>query len=389
MKLDMWKETGYVAGGLLVSLIVLLVLSCGTERSIGELDEIPVEYGKDILSGSSVLTGEHRVIPLSAPCGEAVIKWIERVMFAGDRIFVMDRGGNKVLAFDSLGHFVASTVGMTGRGHNEYIRVIDATVDEKNRVVYAFCDAPYCVMMLDFDLRLIKKVALDYYVSEVAQDGTYIYGLQTGGMEKAESRIIAIDKGNLGASPRTVVSTEKGVRGILTCFGKSLVSCGDTVYASLPMDNRIFKLAGGKVVSAFGVDFGNRTPTGTSDNLHYDVFLSRNGDSDWMIHNVACSDSLMLFNTNSRYVYVVDRKRGTCRTGSSFDNNYFPFSASLMIPAQGMPGCIVYEVRQTVMLDYVRRRKEKGREITPPSVMRAVRDCDGKGNPVLVVWKMR
>lgn len=45
---------------------------------------------------------------------------------------------------------------MEGRGHNEYIRVIDASIDEKDKKLYVHCDAPYQMMIFDLDLNLEK-----------------------------------------------------------------------------------------------------------------------------------------------------------------------------------------------------------------------------------------
>ena len=227
--------------------------ACGSGKDLAGVETIGVTYADGQLLGSSIFTGEHRIIPLSAPTADAQIREVERVMFARDRIFVMDRRGNKVLAFDGSGRFVASTAPLMGRGHNEYIRVIDATVDCDSGLVYAFCDAPYCVMVLDFNLRLKRKTDLGFYLSEVAQDSRYVYGLQRSGEGKTGSRIVAIDKRRPESAPRTVLQTEKGVMGVLTTAGKSLTNFGDTVLACLPHDNIVYMLHDGKEVGAFGV----------------------------------------------------------------------------------------------------------------------------------------
>ena len=369
-------------------LATFALVACGSWNDLAGVETIGVTYADGQLLGSSIFTGEHRIIPLSAPTADAQIREVERVMFARDRIFVMDRRGNKVLAFDGSGRFVASTAPLMGRGHNEYIRVIDAAVDCDSGLVYAFCDAPYCVMVLDFNLRLKRKTDLGFYLSEVAQDSRYVYGLQRSGDGKTGSRIVAIDKRRPESAPRTVLQTEKGVMGVLTTAGKSLTNFGDTVLACLPHDNIVYMLHDGKEVGAFGVDFGARNPVGLIDGLRYDAFLSRNKKSDWIIHNMACSDSLMLFNTNSHYVYVVDLTARSCRTAMTFVNERFPFSTSLMLPAQGVKGSVVYGVRQDDLTGYVRRRQERGKSVAQSLVDASAR-CDGRGNPVLVVWKLR
>ena len=359
-------------------LATFALAACGSGKDLAGVETIGVTYADGQLLGSSIFTGEHRIIPLSAPTADAQIREVERVMFARDRIFVMDRRGNKVLAFDGSGRFVASTAPL--------MQSIPST--KSPVLVYAFCDAPYCVMVLDFNLRLKRKTDLGFYLSEVAQDSRYVYGLQRSGDGKTGSRIVAIDKRRPESAPRTVLQTEKGVMGVLTTAGKSLTNFGDTVLACLPHDNIVYMLHDGKEVGAFGVDFGSRNPEGLLDGLRYDAFLSRNKKSDWIIHNMACSDSLMLFNTNSHYVYVVDLTARSCRTAMTFVNERFPFSTSLMLPAQGVKGSVVYGVRQDDLTGYVRHRQERGKPVAQ-SLVEASARCDGKGNPVLVVWKLR
>lgn len=370
------------------ALVLAFITACSSGRYAVEPMPISVTYADSVVSGSSIFTGCHRIITLTTPSTDAQISEPERVMFARNRLFVMDRLGNKILAFDGNGNYIGSTAGLIGRGHNEYIRVIDATVNAANGTVYAFCDAPYCVMVLDSNLQFKEKVPLDHYVTEVAQDSRYIYGMIHGMSDKAGSRIIAMDKENLKAAPFTVTETAKGVQG-LTCRGKSITACGDTVLACLPYDNKICMIHNGKVVDSLIIDFGERNPKGVLDGLRYDAFLDRNDKTEWMIHNMACSDSLLVFNTNSHYVYVVDLTTRQCRTAQSFDNDYFPYSSSQMLPAEGAPGCVAYAIDQDKITDYVSYRERQGKTISPPSLKEAAGMCDGKGNPAIVVWRLK
>ena len=89
----------------------------------------------------------------------------------------MDRGGNKIIMYDRNGRFLKSTAKMEGRGHNEYIRVIDASIDEKDKKLYVHCDAPYQMMIFDLDLNLEKIIPMDYYMGEIAIEGNQLYGI--------------------------------------------------------------------------------------------------------------------------------------------------------------------------------------------------------------------
>ena len=133
-----------------------------------ELVKLETHGIHDELVYSSFLKS-YEIVALSDSVPEALIKFPDRILFAEDRIFVVDRFGNKVL----------STASMTGKGHNEYIRLMDAAMDKEGRTLYVHCDAPYQIMVFDFDLNLKEVVQTDYYMDEMVADGRFIYGIRT------------------------------------------------------------------------------------------------------------------------------------------------------------------------------------------------------------------
>lgn len=88
-----------------------------------ELVKLETHGIHDELVYSSFLKS-YEIVALSDSVPEALIKFPDRILFAEDRIFVVDRFGNKVLMFDREGNFLKSTASMTGKGHNEYIRLM-------------------------------------------------------------------------------------------------------------------------------------------------------------------------------------------------------------------------------------------------------------------------
>ena len=164
-----------------------LCLSCTAYKQPLDGERIAVEFHDDILKTSSFREG-YELVALDAPCNEAVISSVDRLLFAEGRIVVLDQVGNKVLLFDSDGGFLKSTSKMVGKGHNEYIRISDAAIDESARKLYVHCDAPYQMMVFDWDLNPVKRFNLamrdeeGYY--RVATDCSAVYFCkQTGRYE--------------------------------------------------------------------------------------------------------------------------------------------------------------------------------------------------------------
>lgn len=132
------------------------------ENSYAEL--VPVKkHGFDQELNMSTILRLDRIIALS-DTNEAIIKTPNRLLFTKDRIFVVDQGGNKVLMFDDKGNFISSTARLIGKGHNEYIHVMDATLDVGSNRLYMHCDRPCQMMVFDLNLNLKEVVPMDYYL---------------------------------------------------------------------------------------------------------------------------------------------------------------------------------------------------------------------------------
>ena len=204
------------------------------------MHHIVVDYCDEDPESSSFINS-YKNIPLEASSTESLINDIEKVLFTQHRIFIVDRIGNKVIMFDEKGNFLKSTAKMVGRGHNEYIRVIDAAVDEKEGKLYVHCDAPYQTMVFDLDLNVKKIIPLDYFMTEISIDDQFLYGLRHNEGQPAGFNLIAIPKDHLEAVPDTVLTYDKGIPGLLT-MGKMLNACQDGIYVSMAFDNVIYRM---------------------------------------------------------------------------------------------------------------------------------------------------
>ena len=132
----------------------LIYASCTPSEHLNNIKVELFDSGHS-LTFSSFLEG-YKIISLSSDTSEAIVHYPDRLLFFDNRIFVMDRGGNKIIMYDRNGKFLKSTAKMEGRGHNEYIRVIDASIDEKTKTLRTLMTAPYQMMIFDLDLNWKK-----------------------------------------------------------------------------------------------------------------------------------------------------------------------------------------------------------------------------------------
>lgn len=368
-----------------------ILVSCHSTNYVRNEKDIHVNIIKNgqSLTYSSFLKG-YKVIALSDSTPEALIKFPDRLIFADNRIFVMDRGSNKVLMFDGTGKFLRSTAKMVGKGHNEYIRVIDAALDKKDKKLYVHCDAPYQMMVFDLNLNLKNIIRMDDYMREIAVDGDYIYGISYNDQGKSGHRLVATNKYQPDTKATTVVSYDNAVYGRWT-MGKSLMPCSNGgVYVSLPFDTHIYKVEEGEITESYNMDFGaeglieNPIRKGSTPQ-----WFDRNSrDLNWSIVNMTGNDSIMLFNTNREYAFIMDMHRQECNGYLNWHNDMLPFSCSRIIPTSGIKNGVVYLLFSNSIADALKQAEKKG-SLLPPALAEIKEKFNPDGNPLIIVWNIR
>ena len=366
----------------------IICFSCNKPPQPENIRHIKVEFEDKSIESSSFLN-EHKEISLSTPSNDAVIGSIERLLFSKNKIFIMDRGGNKVLMFDEKGNFLKSTAKMVGKGHNEYLRVIDAAIDNKNQKLYVHCDAPYQIMVFDLDLNLERIISLDFYMTEIAIDKQFLYGICIDSKNDSGYELIAIDKKHLKEKPRTIYSCTNFVSGRMT-LGKSLTSFKDKVYASLPFDNRICVIQNGEIKTEYKIDFGNKGldehPIKKGINPRW--FDKQYEDINWSIVNICNSDSILIFRTNKATNFIINKSTGICKAYESKHYENVPFSNSHIIPSEGTQNTLIYSVDYSV-IDYTLKYAKEKNITVDSSVYEFAHKLNPDGNPMLIVWDIK
>ena len=342
-----------------IGLFLLLMMSSCIDKKAGTgqvvSNPIEVDFVKDGLSGSQILQGG-RIVSLSSKEDEALIAEMDKLLVGEDRYFVMDRGGNKVIAFNGEGEYVASTARYVGQGPDNYIRVIDAVIDNASKKLYVHCDAPYCMMVFDMNLQLLEKISMDYYMREVADDDKYIYGIRVKDASDFGYELVALDKSDLSASPRVLLEYSEVIFGA-RAIGKSLSPYGKGVNVCLPFDDTIYQISDGKIIAQYSLDFGSKG-VDYSDIKGMSVrelYRSTYGQRIWSLVNIYSSDSTLFFGCNREYSFVLNRNTGVCSGYSRYDNDLMPYSTNQTFPVDGLDNAFAYAWPSSYVMTFKRR----------------------------------
>jgi len=377
----------FITGGILLS---LLASSCQSnkqkvEESQSAPTSIQVNYVKDVLRGSHILK-ESKAIALSSRNDDALIVKINRLLVGENRYFVMDRYGNQLIAFDGNGEFVATTKRLEGQGPDNYVRIIDAAIDNKAQKVYVHCDAPYCIMVFDMNLQLLEKISLDYYMQEIADDDKYIYGIQIKPVPDLGYQLLALDKTDLSASPVTIIDSSKNLNGV-GFSGKSLTSSCRGVNVCLPFDNVIYQLSNKEIIASYPMDFG-------TNGVDYDDIKDMNTNQFfnspfrqkvWSLVNVYETDSTLFFGCNDLYSFVLDKSSKECTGFSSSHNDLMPYSDTQTIPVDGLEHTYAYSCPSK----YVKGIKGRLEEKMGVGMKTILDKYDEEDNPVIILCELK
>lgn len=236
----------------LYAVVLLACLSCSTKQ------KVTVEY-KDYrpLNMSSFVTLQKNIL-LDTPTEESRIQdfHIGRLLFAQERIYVIDEKENKILMFNDEGKFLKSIGGATGEVSGNRLKIQDAALDAQPQKLYAYCSTTCQIMVFDLDLNVEQTIPMVTPLLEIGLDGNCLYAIRTS-LKRDGCELVVFDKNRLEDAP-SVLWKQAGIPSGKQTPGetfilpeKSLSPSEDGTYASLPQSNRICQIRNGKVTSTY------------------------------------------------------------------------------------------------------------------------------------------
>ena len=154
--------------------ISILAVACTAKREQSVVNEVidATEICHDALHTSEFIDSSY-FIPLETS-DQCLIKFIDKVVFTSDYIFVLDRqGNNKVLVFNKNGRFL-HTIGAIGHGPNEHVLLYDFCVDTATRQAYLLCERNV-VKCYTYGGTFLAKKDLGFYSWKIERFDGYFY----------------------------------------------------------------------------------------------------------------------------------------------------------------------------------------------------------------------
>lgn len=375
---------------LLLLLLVLSLSGCDSNKTKIIEGAIDVNYVDEDLNLSSI-TDNYKVTLLKAPTDDALFHEVDRVLFAENRIFVISRRSNKVVAYDKEGEYISSTRKLIGNGPNEYVRVTDATVDNDRKLIYLYCDAPYCLLILDYDLNFVKRVELnDLLLYEIASDSNYIYGITRDKSNRLHQKLIAINKDDYTVSA-PILEYEHGVPGV-SAMGKSMTSTKDGVLVCMLFDNVIYKISNKRIVEKYPLNLGKKgVDFSDIDETNANKFFKEYGSRHFMLQNMTASESCIMFGSNGVGTFVIDKNTDECKCYQwGNKNDAIPFLTSTIIPVEGLENVIVWKPSFDMTIRFAEHlKKENHWDGYNNETIDIFKNLTKDDNPLLVVWEMK
>lgn len=363
------------------------IYSC-TSTNEGISNTVKMKFHESSIIATDFSDSFNSIKPESAT-NDAIITNIERVLGINDRFFVVDRIGNKIIAYDKDGKFINSTTRLQGRGKGEYIRISDATIDTDDNLIFAYCDAPYQIMVYDIDLNYKYTINLDFYAKEIAVEGNHIYTLcqsdKEGEINQFELRCY---KKNDMSKYDVLLKHEKTIADVRG-FGKSMNSDGEHCYISLPFDNSIYCLDNGKIENIWTINFNGQWFDYEKAKIQSkNDFFDSNKENNWMIQNICFSDSIIIFNTNKTGVNIMNLNSKECDYYTSI---IFPFELgrSWLMPIGGMKSSFCYNISANTIVEYARFINTNNRIYKNESHKCIYDKYDSHDNPLFITAKIR
>ena len=187
---------------MLIRLAFVMCISCGsynTATMYADADTISIDGATrcDSLLFSDFFKAPKVVLLETKP--ECVVQNIRSLEIYKEDIYILDDRANKLYVFDGNGKF-KRTISSPGRGHGEYMKLADFSIDRTKEIIYLLDEATDEILKFRLDdykfLSSIKAVQNGYLTYCMQEIGGKIYLNRSSVLEKEKYELREIDERN-------------------------------------------------------------------------------------------------------------------------------------------------------------------------------------------------
>lgn len=185
-----------------IILAFVMCISCGsynTATMYADADTVSIDGATrcDSLIFSDFFKAPKIVLLETKP--ECVVQNIRSLEIYKEDIYILDDRANKLYVFDGNGKF-KRTISSPGRGHGEYMKLADFSIDRTKEVIYLLDEATDEILKFSLDdykfLSSIKAVQNGYLTYCMQEIGGKIYLNRSSVLEKEKYELREIDERN-------------------------------------------------------------------------------------------------------------------------------------------------------------------------------------------------
>lgn len=185
-----------------IILAFVMCISCGsynTATMYADADTISIDGATrcDSLIFSDFFKAPKVVLLETKP--ECVVQNIRSLEIYKEDIYILDDRANKLYVFDGNGKF-KRTISSPGRGHGEYMKLADFSIDRTKEVIYLLDEATDEILKFSLNdykfLSSIKAVQNGYLTYCMQEIGGKIYLNRSSVLEKEKYELREIDERN-------------------------------------------------------------------------------------------------------------------------------------------------------------------------------------------------
>ena len=185
-----------------IILVFVMCISCGSYNAAtmyADADTISIDGATrcDSLIFSDFFKAPKVVLLETKP--ECVVQNIRSLEIYKEDIYILDDRANKLYVFDGNGKF-KRTISSPGRGHGEYMKLADFSIDRTKEVIYLLDEATDEILKFSLDdykfLSSIKAVQNGYLTYCMQEIGGKIYLNRSSVLEKEKYELREIDERN-------------------------------------------------------------------------------------------------------------------------------------------------------------------------------------------------
>lgn len=367
-------------------LVLILLCSCETAKKFSQSDVETIFTEKELHS-STVLQSQ-KIIKLENSSNAAIIKNAQRIFCTDICLFILDIDNNKLVSFDYNGRFLKSSLGLIGRAKNEYIHIHDAAIDNIKHLIYLYCDIPYQMLVLDYNMNVKECIKMKDLFAEFSIDSENVYALCPD-IENESHYELRLYKRDCLDGDYIIIKDQKEAICRVKGLGKWINGNGNLTYASMPFDHTIYEIENGSIKRSWSFDFdGKWFDYSQNKKLKGSRFIDANDDKHWTIQNIIASDTTLLFNTNQSNVFKTSTLSGKCYGFPNLINDSIPFSSSWMIPTNLKNG-VAFLIPSSNIVEYNNFYARRNKSLPANPINRIIEGTTEEDNPIIILGSIR